>query len=163
MASCKPCRTNALLLRSPSSAFGLSPSPGLDRSCGTSAPKKSYTPCFTFLVETGVAASRQNDHVCRYAVGAARRRHFCARTPSQCKVGGAELEIEIASFPNWRAYELWNQLNYVPKRVALAVDGRAETARQQAFTPAVPTPMMVMSLDQPVTIVLPTHELEAQP
>ena len=47
--------------------------------------------------------------------------------------------------------------------MALAVDGKAETARQQAFAPAAPTPTIAMSLDQPVTIALPTHILEAEP
>ena len=73
------------------------------------------------------------------------------------------IEIEIASFPNWkRAIQLWEQPGWISKRIALAVNGRAETARQQAFAPAVPTPTMAMSLDQQVTIALPTHELEAE-
>ena len=38
-------------------------------------------------------------------------------------------ETEIASFPNWKkACELWNQANWVSKRVALAVESRAEIA-----------------------------------
>ena len=74
------------------------------------------------------------------------------------------LEIEIASFPNWkRACELWNQANWVSKRVALAGDTRAEVAGQQAFAHAMPAPIMAMSLDQPVTIALPTHILETEP
>ena len=73
------------------------------------------------------------------------------------------LEIEIDSFPNWkRACELWNQANWVSKRVALAVDSRAEVARKQAFAPAMPAPIMAMSLDQPVTIALPSHILETE-
>ena len=75
------------------------------------------------------------------------------------------LEIEIARFPCWkRACELWNQPGWVSKHISLAVDSRGETARQQAFAPAIPTPTMAMSLDQPVTIDdLPAHELEAEP
>ena len=74
------------------------------------------------------------------------------------------LEMEIASFPDCkRACELWNQPNLVSKRVTMAVESRAEFARQQAFAPAIPTPTMAMSLDQPVTIALPTHILAAQP
>ena len=74
------------------------------------------------------------------------------------------IEMEIGSFPNWkRACELWNQLNWVSKRVTMAVESRAETARQQAFAPALPTPTMAMSLDQPETIALPTHILAAEP
>ena len=71
------------------------------------------------------------------------------------------LEIEIASFPNWKkACELWNQANWVSKRVARAVDSRA---RQQPFAPAMPAPIMAMSLDQPVTIALPNHILDTEP
>ena len=74
------------------------------------------------------------------------------------------LEIEIASFPNWkRAFELWTEVNWVSKRVALAVDSRAETARQQTFALAMPAPIMAMSLDQPITIALPTHILNTEP
>ena len=74
------------------------------------------------------------------------------------------LEIEIASFPHWkRACELWNQANWVSKRVALAVNSRADVARQQAFAPAMPAPVMAMSLDQPVTIALPTHIQDTEP
>ena len=82
----------------------------------------------------------------------------CAEWAEQC------LEIEFASFSNWKkACELWNQPGWVFKRISLAVDSRAEIARQQAFSPAVPTPTMAMSLDQQVTIALSTHELEAEP
>ena len=46
------------------------------------------------------------------------------------------LELEIASFPKWkRACELWSQPGWISRRVALAVEGRAEIARQQAFAP----------------------------
>ena len=70
------------------------------------------------------------------------------------------LELEITSFPQWkRACELWNQPGWVSKRVPLAVDSRAEIARQQAFAPATTTSTMAMSLDQPITIDLPTHVL----
>ena len=47
--------------------------------------------------------------------------------------------------------------------MVLAVDCRAEGARQQAFVPAVPTPTLAMSPVQPVTNALPTHILEAEP
>ena len=74
------------------------------------------------------------------------------------------LVIEVASFPNWKkACELWNRVNWVSKRVALAVESRADTARQEAFAPSIPAPMMAMSLDQPVTIALPTHILDTEP
>ena len=83
---------------------------------------------------------------------------------ARAKWGEQCLEIEIASFPNWkRTCELWNSPGWVSKRIALEVDSRAETARQQAFVPVVPTPTMAMSLDPQVTIALPTHELEAEP
>ena len=74
------------------------------------------------------------------------------------------LELEIASFPKWkRACELWSQPGWIPKRVSLAVEGKAEIARQQAFAPAMVAPTMAMSLNQPVTIDLPTHILEPEP
>ena len=75
------------------------------------------------------------------------------------------LELEIASFPQWkRACQLWNQPGWISKRISLAVESRAETARQQAFAPAVTTPTMAMPLDQPVCLPptdldLPTHVL----
>ena len=78
------------------------------------------------------------------------------------------LELEIASFPKWkRACELWSQPGWISRRVALAVKTRAETARQQAFAPTMLEPTMAMSLDrpisQPITINLPTHNLEPEP
>ena len=74
------------------------------------------------------------------------------------------LELEIASFPKWkRACELWSQPGWVSKRVSLEVESRAEIARQQAFAPAMVAPTMAMSLNQPVTIDLPTHVLEPEP
>ena len=74
------------------------------------------------------------------------------------------LELEIASFPQWkRACELWSQPGWISKRVSLAVESRAEIARQQAFAPAMVAPTMAMSLNQPVTIDLPTHVLEPEP
>ena len=78
------------------------------------------------------------------------------------------LELEIASFPKWkRACELWSQPGWISRRVALAVEGRAEIARQQAFAPTMLAPTMAMSLDrpisQPITINLPTHNLEPEP
>ena len=78
------------------------------------------------------------------------------------------LEMEVASFPKWkRACELWSQPGLISRRVALAVEGRAEIARQQAFAPTMLAPTMAMSLDrpisQPITINLPTHNLEPDP
>ena len=78
------------------------------------------------------------------------------------------LELEIASFPKWkRACELWSQPGWISRRVALAVEGRAEIARQQALAPTMLAPTMAMSLDrpisQPITINLPTHDLEPEP
>ena len=78
------------------------------------------------------------------------------------------LELEVASFPKWkRACELWSQPGWISRRVALAVGGRAEIARQQAFAPTMLAPTMAMSLDrpisQPITINLPTHNLEPEP
>ena len=74
------------------------------------------------------------------------------------------LELEIASFPKWkRACELWSQTGWISERVSLAVESRAEIARQQAFAPAMVAPTMAMSLDQPITIDLPTHILEPEP
>ena len=74
------------------------------------------------------------------------------------------LELEIASFPKWKgACELWSQPGWIAKRVSLAVESRAEIARQQAFAPAMVAPTMAMSLDQPITIDLPTHILEPEP
>ena len=78
------------------------------------------------------------------------------------------LELEIASFPKWkRACELWSQSGWISRRVALAVEGRAEIARQQAFAPTMLAPTMAMSLDLPIslpiTINLPTHNLEPDP
>ena len=74
------------------------------------------------------------------------------------------LELEIASFPKWkRACELWSQPGWISKRVSLAVESRAEIARQQAFAPAMVAPTMAMSLNQPVTIDLPIHVLEPEP
>ena len=78
------------------------------------------------------------------------------------------LELEIASFPKWkRACELWNQPGWISKRISLAVESRAEVARQQAFAPALIAPTMAMSLDQsirqPITIDLPTHILGPEP
>ena len=78
------------------------------------------------------------------------------------------LELEIASFPKWkRACELWSQPGWISRRVALAVEDRAEIARQQAFAPTMLAPTMAMSLDrpisQPITINLPTHNLEPEP
>ena len=73
------------------------------------------------------------------------------------------LELEIARFPKWkRACELWSQPGWISKRVSLAVESRAEIARQQAFAPAMVAPTMAMSLNQPVTIDLPTHILEPE-
>ena len=78
------------------------------------------------------------------------------------------LALEVASFPKWkRACELWSQPGWISRRVALAVEGRAEIARQQAFAPTLLAPTMAMSLDrpisQPITINLPTHNLEPEP
>ena len=78
------------------------------------------------------------------------------------------LELEVASFPKWkRACELWSQPGWISRRVALAVESRAETARQQAFAPTMLAPTMAMSLvrpiSQPITINLPTHNLEPEP
>ena len=74
------------------------------------------------------------------------------------------LELEIASFPRWkRAWELWSQPGWNSKRVSLAVESRAEIARQQAFAPAMVAPTMAMSLNQPVTLDLPIHVLEPEP
>ena len=78
------------------------------------------------------------------------------------------LELEVASFPKWkRACELWSQPGWISRRVALAVEGRAEIARQQAFAPTMLAPTMAMSLDrpisQPIPINLPTHNLEPEP
>ena len=78
------------------------------------------------------------------------------------------LELEIANFPKWkRACELWSQPGWVSRRVALAVEDRVEIARQQAFAPTMLAPTMAMSLDrpisQPITINLPTHDLEPEP
>ena len=78
------------------------------------------------------------------------------------------LELEIASFPEWkRACELWSQPGWISRRVALAVEGRIEIARQQAFAPTMIAPTMAMTLDrpisQPITINLPTHNLEPEP
>ena len=74
------------------------------------------------------------------------------------------LELEIASFPKWkRARELWSQPGWVSKRVSLAVERRAMIARQQAFAPTMVAPTMAMSLNQPITIDLPTHVLEPEP
>ena len=73
-------------------------------------------------------------------------------------------ELEIASFPKWkRACELWSQPGWISKRVSLAVERRAEIARQQAFAPTMVVPTMAMSLNQPVTIDLTTHILEPEP
>ena len=77
------------------------------------------------------------------------------------------LELEVASFPNWkRACELWSQPGWISRRVALVVEGRAEIARQRAFAPTMLPPTMAMSLDrpisQPITINLPTHNLEPE-
>ena len=81
---------------------------------------------------------------------------------------GRCLELEIASFPKWkRACELWNQPGWVSKRVSLAVESRAETARQQAFAPTMLAPTMAMSRNQPsvrpITLDLPTHVLNPEP
>ena len=70
-------------------------------------------------------------------------------------------------FPKWkRACELWSQPGWISRRVALAVESRAEMARQQAFAPTMLAPTMAMSLDrpisQPITINLPTHNLEPE-
>ena len=78
------------------------------------------------------------------------------------------LELEVASVPKWkRACELWSQPGWISRRVALAVESRAEVARQQAFAPTMLAPTMAMSLDrpisQPITINLPTHVLEPEP
>ena len=78
------------------------------------------------------------------------------------------LELEIASFPKWKqACELWSQPGWISKRISLAVESRAEVARQQAFAPAMVAPTMAMSLDQPVTqpitIDLPTNILGPEP
>ena len=57
---------------------------------------------------------------------------------------GRCLELEITSFPKWnRACELWNQLGWVSKRVSLAVESRAEVARQQAFAPTMLAPTII--------------------
>ena len=61
------------------------------------------------------------------------------------------LELEIASFPEWKqACTLWNQPGWISKRISLAVQSRAEVARQQAFAPAMVAPTMTMYLDQPI-------------
>ena len=78
------------------------------------------------------------------------------------------LEMEITSFPKWKpACELWNQPGWVSKRVSLAVESRAEVARQQAFAPTMLAPTIAMSLSQPaarpITLDLPTHVLRPEP
>ena len=53
------------------------------------------------------------------------------------------LELEIDSFPKWkRACELWSQPGWISKRFSLAVESRAEIARQQAFAPAMVVPWL---------------------
>ena len=81
---------------------------------------------------------------------------------------GRCLEMEITSFPKWkRACELWSPPGWVSKRVSLAVESRAEVARQQAFAPTMLAPTMAMSLSQPtarpITLDLPTHILRPEP
>ena len=78
------------------------------------------------------------------------------------------LELKIASFPQWkRACELWSHPGWISRRVSLAVESRAEVARQQEFAPTMLALTMAMSLDrpisQPITINLPTHVLEPEP
>ena len=65
--------------------------------------------------------------------------------------------------PQKRACELWNQPGWISKRISLAVESRAEDARQQAFAPAIVAPTMAMSLDQPITIDLPSHAVGPEP
>ena len=81
---------------------------------------------------------------------------------------GRCLELEIANFPKWkRACELWNQPGWISKRVSLAVESRAETARQQAFAPTMLAPTMAMSRIRPsmrpITLDLPTRVLNPEP
>ena len=56
---------------------------------------------------------------------------------------------------------------WVSKRVSLAVESRAEVARQQAFAPTMLAPTMAMSVSQPIarsiTLDLPTHVLRPEP
>ena len=72
---------------------------------------------------------------------------------------GRCLELEIA--------ELWNQPGWVSKRVSLAVESRAENARQQAFAPTMLASTIAMSRSQPsvrpITLDLPTHVLNPEP
>ena len=66
-----------------------------------------------------------------------------------------------------KSLELWSQPGWISRRVALAVESRAEPARQQAFAPTMLAPTMARSLDrpisQPITINIPTHNLEPEP
>ena len=81
---------------------------------------------------------------------------------------GRCLELEIANFPKWkRACELWNQPGWISKLVSLAVESRAETARQQAFAPTMLAPTMAMSRIRPsmrpITLDLPSRVLNPEP
>ena len=87
---------------------------------------------------------------------------------ARAELEGHCLEMEITSFPKWKqACELWNQPGWISTRVSLAVESRAEVARQQAFAPTMLAPTMAMSLSQPaprpITLDLPTHVLRPEP
>ena len=76
---------------------------------------------------------------------------------------GRCLELEIANFPKWkRACELWNYPGWISKRVSLAVESRAETARQQAFAPTMAMSRIRPSM-RPITLDLPTRVLNPEP
>ena len=123
----------------------------------TSFPRKSAWKPQGKMTMSGDKSIVQHDEI-NSVLGSAER----AKWEEYC------LELEVASFPKWnRACDLWSQPGWISRRVALAVESRADVARQQAFAPTMIAPTMAMSLDrpisQPITINLPTDGLEPEP
>ena len=164
MAKSKARRTCPRDFHPTNSTFGVGTNPELDRGCRPNQTKEPPVSYHSIPQKIYVEASAQNDDVGRHVNRAARRNQLQARAEWEeyC------LELEIASFPKWKqACELWSHPVWISKRISLAVESRAEVARQQAFAPAMVAPTMAMSLDQPVTqpitIDLPTNILGPEP
>ena len=66
------------------------------------------------------------------------------------------LNLEVGSFETWKKpCALWRLTGWVCKRVALAANHRAEEKRAQRYAPQPlqkATPVMAMSLQQPLTV-----------
>ena len=136
VAESKARRTCPRKFQPTDSTSGIGTNPGLDRGRRANQTKEHPVPYHSIPQKICVEAPGQNDDVGRHVNRAARRDQLRAGPPSTCKMGRILFRTSL--------------------------NGN-ELSRQQAFPPAMVAPTMAMSLNQPVTIDLPTHILEQEP